>query len=242
MNDDEKKAKAKERMDAAIDALRNAFAAGSVRAGADDNTGHKLAFDLLKDAMTKGSNVGMAKKKYSQGTSEDERRVAGGIIQLLRMMAEKMEAVITVESAKLGDEFAVRVDVEDGYDCGNPDCPIHGTNAAQPGDILNGDQLGMLPPEMAAQFAELIKQGLIVKHVGHHGPFGAMELQGPKHLLEAADAIMKNMQQGVTLPAGIENEINKPPMDTHTQEISDALDRALGKNRSHLPKKDLPLS
>ena len=75
-------------------------------------------------------------------------------------------------------------------------------------------------------------------------------MQGPKHLIEAADKIMESAgthfgigsDGTVTLPKGVEEVIDREPQDSHTKEISEALDRAFGRNRTHLPKKDIPLS
>jgi hypothetical protein len=231
----------KRRMDAATERLREVFAVARM---SSENDGHRLAFALLEEAMTKGSNVGMAKRRYVNNTTEDTRRDAAGIVFLLAMLSDKMQDVLAEISYGLGDRHAgkVSVELEDGYNCGNPDCPIHGKDAAKPGDYLRPDQLTMLPPEIAKGFGELIKQGLIVKHVGKSGPFGAIEMSGPKHLLKKADEIMANAQGGVMLPDAIAAETEKQPMDAHTQEISEALDRAFGRDRSHLPKKDIPLS
>jgi hypothetical protein len=235
MTDEEIKADSRRRMEAAVESLREMFA---VRRMSSDHEGHRLGYALLEEAMTKGSNVGMAKKRYMNNTTEDLRRDAAGIIYLLAQITGKMQEVLSVVSGNAGDSFAVRVDLEEGYDCGNPDCPVHGKNAPKPGDTLTPEQLDMLPPHLAKGFGELMKQGLVVTHLGKHGPFGAMEMHGPKHLLALADKLMNSSP----LPDTIESEIDRQPMDSHTQEISDALDRAFGRKRSHLPPKDIPPS
>jgi hypothetical protein len=251
MTPEEEKADSQRRVDAATNAMRDAFGAAK---NTTENPAIKLAFALLEEAMTEGTTVGLARKRYTEGTDEDTRRDAAGMIWLLSLMTTKMEEVLRAESYKLKDSFIEEASPDDeeaeDYNCGNPDCPIHGTNAAKLGDVLTPDQLGMLPPEMAAGFAALIKQGLIVKHVGKQGPFGAVSLEGPKHLIAAADAIVAAAKGNGAIVSGnlvaglptVEQEMDTQPQDSHTKEISDALDKAFGKGRSHLPKKDIPLS
>lgn len=251
MTDEERKADSRRRMEASLEALREVFAVARASA---TNDGYKLAFALLEQATTEGSKIGEAKKLYANGTTETERRDASGIIQLIAAITDKMEDVLAAVSGGLGDNFVVRAEIaaSDGYDCGNPDCPVHGKNALKPGDTLRPDQLGMLPDEIRDGLIDLMKQGLTLKHVGQEGPFGALEMFGPQHLLEAADKLMSNAgpnammlngpKAAAKLSEAIEKELGQVPMDSHTQEISSALDRALGRDRTHLPKKDIPLS
>jgi hypothetical protein len=248
MSDEEVREDSKRRMKEAVERLREVFAVARMTS---TNDGHRLAFAIMEDAMTEGMTVADAKRKYVDNTTESMRRDAAGIVFLLAQMSDKLQDVLAALSGKLGDSFAKKMSLTDlieDFDCGNPNCPVHGKNAVKAGDILRPDQLSMLPPVLAAGFAELMKEGLIVKHVGQSGPVGAVEIHGPKHLLAKADALMNAAGKDILqsgdgpLPAALQAEMNKQPLDSHTQEISDALDRAFGRDRTHLPKKDIPLS
>lgn len=223
--------KDREDLIAAVTCVHEVFA----RADEDENecdTGHSLAISMLADATKEGAKKGTVKRLYRAGSPADRRGAIAFLNTLMYIVPQLLDVMTEISSAE-----------EDG------NCKTVCTCGECEGDdVIHPDPLADMPDELRAAIEGLIADsGLTVKSVGDVGNSGFIELVGNAADMEKAhDVLQKLGALGPHggLPASLKALIDKEPSvptDTHTDEISKALDR-MGRSRPKLGKKNFPFS